>query len=81
MTGLLPDGFSSLMRWVVSSVTCYQAVQTFPGAKRVECVQLAGAFGAPPPNESASKLDALHTLRDIRMPSPLNVTAFTPAHT
>ena len=29
----------------------------------MECVQLAGAFEAPPLSESASKLDALHTLR------------------
>jgi hypothetical protein len=32
-------------------------------AKRMECVQLAGAFGEFPLNKSASKLDALHTFR------------------
>src|ERR1035437_7310364 len=32
-------------------------------AKRLECVELAPAFEAPPPDDSASKLDALQTLR------------------
>jgi len=34
-------------------------------AKRVECVQLAGAFECPFAVESGSKLPALHTLRAI----------------
>src|SRR6266536_5833469 len=34
------------------------------GAKRMECVQLAGAFGPPTAHESGSKLHALHTLRE-----------------
>ena len=34
------------------------------GAKRLECVELARAFVRPSRPESASKLDALHTLRD-----------------
>jgi hypothetical protein len=32
-------------------------------AKRLECVELAPAFEPPPPYDSASKLDALHTVR------------------
>ena len=32
-------------------------------AKRMECVELAPAFRPPPPYDSASKLDALQTLR------------------
>src|SRR5205809_137965 len=35
-------------------------------AKRLECVELAPAFAGSTANESASKLDALQTLRDIR---------------
>ena len=65
---------------VISPVTYNWAVETFLGAKRMECVQLAGAFGAPLLNESASKLDALHTLRDMRLPNSMNVTVFTTAH-
>ena len=34
------------------------------GAKRMEYVQLAGAFGPPAAHESGSKLRALHTLRE-----------------
>jgi type II secretory pathway pseudopilin PulG len=34
-------------------------------AKRLECVELAPAFVRVEPPESASKLDALHTLRDL----------------
>ena len=34
-------------------------------AKRMECGQLAAAFGRPRPLESGSKLTALHTLRDF----------------
>ena len=33
-------------------------------AKRMECVELAPAFAPSIPFDSASKLDALHTLRD-----------------
>ena len=40
--------------------TCY--------AKRLECVELAPAFEAPPPYDSASKLDALQTLRVVVRP-------------
>src|SRR6266571_5077238 len=36
-------------------------------AKRVECGQLAGAFGPPTASQSGSKLHALHALRDIRL--------------
>src|SRR5216683_7091416 len=36
-------------------------------AKRVECGQLAGAFGPPTALQSGSKLHALHALRDIRL--------------
>jgi hypothetical protein len=32
-------------------------------AKRLECAELAPAFGVPTLNDSASKLDALQTLR------------------
>ena len=36
-------------------------------AKRLECVELAPAFEPPPPYDSASKLDALQTLRAVRL--------------
>jgi hypothetical protein len=36
---------------------------SFGSAKRLECVELAPAFERPLPYDSASKLDALHTLR------------------
>src|SRR6266571_1556237 len=36
-------------------------------AKRVECGQLAGAFGPPTASQSGSKLHALHALRDMRL--------------
>jgi len=36
-------------------------------AKRLKCVQLAGAFEWPGAYESGSKLHALQTLRDIRL--------------
>jgi len=36
-------------------------------AKRLKCVELAPAFESPTTNESASKLDALHTLREVRL--------------
>jgi hypothetical protein len=67
--------------WVISPVTYYCPVQTFLGAKRMECVELAGAFAKGKRSDSASKLEALHTLRDIRMPSPVNVTVLTTART
>jgi hypothetical protein len=35
-------------------------------AKRMERVELAPAFGLAAAKESASKLDALHTLREVR---------------
>src|SRR5882762_1080147 len=40
-------------------------------AKRMECVQLTGAFGPPNAYESGSKLDALHTLREAAAASIL----------
>ena len=55
---------NALLLRVISPVTYNWAVQTFLGAKRMECVQLAGAFVKGRRSESASKLDALHTLRD-----------------
>ena len=36
-----------------------------PVAKRLECAEVAPALGRPRQPESASKLDALHTLRDL----------------
>src|SRR5882724_5779991 len=36
-------------------------------AKRVECGQLAGAFGPPTSPQSGSKLHALHALREVRL--------------
>ncbi len=41
---------------------------SFGSAKRLECVELAPAFEPPPPCDSASKLDALHTLRVVVHP-------------
>ena len=57
------------------------AVRTFLGAKRLECAELAPAFRVPPLNDSASKLDALQTLRATGMPVLSNVTIFTAANT
>ena len=37
-------------------------------AKRLECVELAPAFDLPSPYDSASKLDALQTLRVTSLP-------------
>jgi hypothetical protein len=51
-----------------------------PGAKRLECVELAPAFGAPTLNDSASKLDALQTLRVNAMPILHYVSVFTATH-
>ncbi len=39
-------------------------------AKRLECGQLAGAFGPPTAPQSGSKLHALQALRDIRLRLP-----------
>jgi hypothetical protein len=47
----------------ISPVTYYAEVGTFSGAKRLQCVELAPALRAPVPNDSASKLDVLQTLR------------------
>jgi len=44
------------------------------GAKRMECVQLAPAFERPSKNDSASKLDALHTLRAVCLPLRVCIT-------
>jgi hypothetical protein len=70
-----------LVPWNVSSVTYCGRVWTFLGAKRLECVELAPAFGAPTLNDSASKLDALQTLRVTGMPIFLYVSAFRAVHT
>jgi len=67
--------------WNVSPVTDFGAVLTSPGAKRLECVELAPAFGAPTFNESASELDALQTLRVTAMPIFPYVSVFRAAHT
>src|ERR1017187_1514642 len=72
---------ASLVLWVVSPVTYGAAVRTFLGAKRLECAELAPAFRAPTLNDSASKLDALQTLRATGMPVLSNVTIFTAANT
>jgi hypothetical protein len=42
-------------------------LQTNCSAMRLECVELAPAFEPPPPPDSASKLDALQTLREVRL--------------
>jgi len=44
-------------------MTYCDAALTFPGTKRLECVELARAFGAGTPNDSASKLGAPNTSR------------------
>jgi hypothetical protein len=62
-------------------VTYCGSVWTFLVAKRLECVELAPAFGAPMLNDSASKLDALQTLRVTGMPIFLYVSAFRTVHT
>ena len=53
----------------------------FPVAKRLECVELAPAFGAATFDDSASELDALQTLRVTEMPLFPYVSAFEAAHT
>ena len=52
-----------------------------PGAKRLECLELAPAFGAASFNDSASELDALQTLRVTEMPLFPYVSAFKAAQT
>ncbi len=48
----------------------YRAAKPQPNvAKRLECVELAPALGRGGWPESASKLDALHTLREVRQRS------------
>jgi hypothetical protein len=59
--------------WNVSPVTDFGAVLTSPGAKRLECVELAPAFGTATLNESASELDALQTLRVTAMSTFLRI--------
>ena len=56
-------------------------MRTFPAAKRLECVELAPAFGAATFDDSASELDALQTLRVTEMPLFPDVSAFKAAHT
>ena len=51
-----------------------------PGAKRLECVELAPAFGAATCNDSASELDALQTLRVTAMVIFPYVSVFRAAH-
>jgi hypothetical protein len=55
-------------------VTYCGAARTSLGAKRLECVELAPAFGTATLNDSASKLDALQTLRVAAMPTFLYVS-------
>ena len=62
-------------------MTRYGVVRMFLSAKRLECVELAPAFGSPALSQSASKLDALQTLRDIGMPSFPCGSVFMAAHT
>ena len=69
------------MLWDARPATYSRAVQTFLGAKRLECAELAPAFGAPRLNDSASKLDSLQPLRFTAMPAFPSNSVFTPAHT
>jgi hypothetical protein len=55
------------------------AVRTFSGAKRLECAELAPAFGAAMFDDSASKLAALQTLRVTSMPLFPNVSVIEAA--
>ena len=61
-------------------MTYFGKVRTLRGAKRLECVELAPAFGAATFDESASELDALQTLRVAAMPISPYVTVFRAAH-
>jgi len=70
----------SFVLWNGSPVTYFGVVRTRRGAKRLECAELAPAFGAGWSNESASELDALHTLRVDAIPISLNVSVFRAAH-
>jgi len=70
-----------LVLWGVSPVTYCGTVRMFLGAKRLECVQLAGAVVRRGRSESGSKLHALQTLRDTGMPIFLYVSVFRAAHT
>ena len=47
----------------------------------MECVELAPAFEPPPPYDSASKLDALHTLRAAAHPQELRRAGERPGAT
>ena|ERR1019366_5564126 len=62
-------------------MTSQRTVPAFLDAKRLECAELAPAFGRGTVAESASKLDALQTLRDLGMPSFLYVSVLMAAHT
>jgi hypothetical protein len=78
--------------WNVSPVTDYCEVLRSPGAQRLECVELAPAFGTATLNESASpssvavlrrvdELDALQTLRVTAMSTFLYVSIARAAQT
>ena len=56
------------------------AVQTWLGAERLECVQLAGAFAECGRSQSGSKLHALQTLCVTGTPLLLYVSVFRAAH-
>jgi len=78
--GATPSGhLRHLVLWIISSVTHQRTVPTFLDAKRLECAELAPAFGRAAVFESASKLDALQTLRDTGMPFFLYVSVLMAA--
>src|ERR1035438_9522289 len=61
------SGHPVLALWVIGPATYCGAVRTSLVAKRLECAELAPAFRPPAINDSASKLDALQTLRATGM--------------
>jgi hypothetical protein len=65
--------------WGLSGSSCVVMRQS-NYAKRLECVQLAPAFGAATLNGSASELDALQPLRVTAMPIFPYVYVFRAAH-
>ena len=64
-----------------TTVTYGGAVLTFPFAKRLECAELAPAFGTAAFNDSSNELEAHQTLRVTALPLFPYISAFRAAHT
>jgi hypothetical protein len=67
---------SCVVLWTVGPAAYGVALRALSGAKRLECAELAPAFGAATFNYSACKLSALQALRV----TPLPVVLYHRAH-